>query len=134
VLLYPTFRATLLVSFALGALFLAAAGLYGVLAQLVAQRSPEFGVRRAVGAQKRDLLWLVARQGGIPVFLGLSAGLAGSLAFSRLLASWLYKIQPADPGMLLAVSVTLVVVSAVAIALPAHRAASVDPMVALRDE
>src|SRR4029079_7070869 len=120
--------------FALGALLLAAVGLHGVLTQLVTQRTPEFGVRRAVGAQTRDLLWLVARQGGIPVLAGLGVGLVCSLTFSRLLASLLYRIQPADPVMLGAASMTLVVVSALAIALPARRAASVDPMVALRDE
>jgi putative ABC transport system permease protein len=133
-LAYPRFRAMLLACFAAGALLLASVGLHGVLLQLVAQRTPEFGVRRAVGAQTWDLVWLVARQGGIPVFVGLSLGLGFSLAFSRLLASLLYKIQPADPRLLGAVSMILMVVSALAIALPAHRAASVDPMVALRDE
>jgi putative ABC transport system permease protein len=134
VLLYPSFRAGLLVSFGLGALLLAALGLHGVLSQIVAQRTPEFGVRRAVGAQTSDLLLLVAQQGGIPVLAGLAAGVACVLAFSHVLSSMLYAIEPADPGLLMGVSVTLLLVACLAIALPAHRAARVDPMIALRDE
>jgi predicted permease len=133
-LLYPRFRAELLVCFGLGALLLAAVGLHGVLSQLVSQRIPEFGVRRAVGAQTFDLLLLVARQGGIPVLAGLAVGLASALALSRLLASMLYGIQPADPRLLTAVSIALLVVAALAIAMPARRALRADPMVALRDE
>ena len=133
-LAYPRFRATVLAAFALGALLLAAVGLHGVLSQLVAQRVPEFGVRRAVGAQTRDLLWLVARQGGIPVLAGLVLGIGATVAFSRVLANLLYGIQPADPGTLAWVSLLLLTVAAVAILLPARRAAQVDPMIALRQE
>ena len=102
--------------------------------QLVAQRTREFGVRRAVGAQAAHLLWLVARQAGIPVLAGLAAGLAGTMAFHRLLAGLLYGVRPADPVALAAVSVTLLAVAATATILPARRAARVDPMLALRDE
>jgi len=91
-------------------------------------------VRRAVGAQTSHLLLLVARQGGIPVLAGLAAGVACVLAFSRVLLSMLYAIEPANPGLLMGVSVTLLLVACLAIALPAHRAARVDPMIALRDE
>ena len=76
-----------------GALLLSAVGLHGVLSQLVAQRMPEFGVRRAVGAQTHDLLFLIARQGGIPVLAGLGAGVCLTLAFSRLLSNLLYGIN-----------------------------------------
>jgi putative ABC transport system permease protein len=134
VLLYPRFRAGVLMSFGLGALLLAAVGLHGVLSQLVSQRTPEFGVRRAVGAQTSDLLLLVVRQGGIPVLAGLAVGVASALAFGRILASMLYGIQPTDPLLLAAVSATLLTVAALATAMPARRAARVDPMVALRDE
>jgi len=133
-LAYPRFRAMLLACFAAGALLLASVGLHGVLSQLVAQRTPELGLRRAVGAQTWDLIWLVARQGATPVLLGLSVGLVASLAFSRLLAGMLYKIQPVDPRILGAVSMTFILVSVLAIALPVYRATSVDPVAALRDE
>jgi putative ABC transport system permease protein len=133
-LAYPRFRAVVLGFFALAALLLSAVGLHGVLSQLVAQRTREFGVRRAVGAQAASLLWLVARQAGIPVLAGLAAGLAGTVAFHRLLAGLLYGVRPADPVALAAVSATLVAVAATATILPARRAARVDPMLALRDE
>jgi predicted permease len=133
-LAYPRFRATVLAFFALGALILSAVGLHGVLSQLVAQRIPEFGVRKAVGAQTHDLLLLIARQGGVPVLAGLGIGLCLTLAFSRLLANLLYGIQAADPNALALVSLTLLTVAGLAILLPARHAARVDPMVALRDE
>jgi putative ABC transport system permease protein len=87
-----------------------------------------------VGAQTSDLLLLVVRQGGIPVLAGLAVGVASALAFGRILASMLYGIQPTDPLLLAAVSATLLTVAALATAMPARRAARVDPMVALRDE
>jgi putative ABC transport system permease protein len=131
---YPRFRATMFGWFAFSALLLAAVGLHGVLSQLVAQQIQEFGVRRAVGAQTSDLLLLVARQGGIPVLTGLVAGICCSLVFGRVLSNLLFGIQSADVRALALVSVLLVAVAAVAMALPASRAARVDPMVALRDE
>jgi len=134
VLAYPRFRAAVFGFFALGALLLSAVGLHGVLSQLVAQRIPEFGVRRAVGAQTRDLLFLVVRQGGVPVLAGLAAGIGLTAAGRRALANLLYGIQAADPEALAVVSLALLAVAGLAILLPARRAASVDPMVALRDE
>jgi predicted permease len=134
VLTYPRFRALVFSFFAAAALMLSAVGLYGVLSQLVLQRTAEFGVRKAVGAQAMDLIVLVARQGGVAALSGIAAGIGFALAFSRLLGSLLYGIQPADPSVLTLVSAALVVVSGVAMALPAWRAASIDPMVALRDE
>jgi predicted lysophospholipase L1 biosynthesis ABC-type transport system permease subunit len=133
-LLYPRFRAALLVWFGLSALLLAAVGLHGVLAQLIAQRIPEFGVRRAIGAQTWDLVSLVARQGGAPAAAGLIGGIALTLAMSRALQSMLYGIHPADPSILMLTALALAAVAAVAIAFPAHRAARVDPAAALREE
>jgi ABC-type antimicrobial peptide transport system permease subunit len=133
-LAYPRFRAAVFAFFACAALLLSAVGLYGVLSQLVAQRAPEFGLRRAVGAQTRDLLWLVVRQGGLPVLAGLAAGVWSAVAFSRLLAGLLYGIQAADPRTLAVVSLVLLAVAAVAMLRPAARAARVDPMAALRDQ
>jgi len=133
-LAYPRFRAAVFAFFALGALILSAVGLHGVLSQMVARRTPELGLRRAVGAQTHDLLFLIARQGGIPVLAGLAAGICLTIAFSRILANLLYGIQPADPHALVIVSLMLLAVAGLAIVLPAARAARVDPMVALRDE
>ena len=133
-MLFPKFRANALSLFALGALLLSAVGLHGVLAQLVTQRTPEFGVRRTVGAQTSDLLLLVARQGGIPVLGGLASGLICTLAVRRALASRLYGIEPADPATIALVSLVLLAVAAIAIGLPARRAARIDPVVALRHE
>ncbi len=133
-LAYPRFRANVLAFFALSALILSAVGLHGVLSQLVAQRIPQFGVRKAVGAQTHDPLFLIARQGGFPVLAGLAAGIGFTLAFSRVLSNLLYGIQPADPAALAIVSVALLAVAGLGILLPAIRAARVDPMVALRDE
>jgi putative ABC transport system permease protein len=133
-LAYPRFRAVVLAFFAVGALLLSAVGLHGVLAQLVAQRMPEFGVRRAVGAQEHDLLLLIVRQGGGPVLIGLAVGLSLAVAFGRVISRLLYGVQTADAGVLAAAALTLVMVAGLAIVLPAVRAARVDPMVALREE
>ena len=133
-LAYPRFRAVVLAFFAFGALILSAVGLHGVLSQLVAQRIPEFGVRKALGADTRDLLLLVARQGGAPVFVGLGAGVCLTLEFSRLLRSLLYGTDAAGPMALALVSLALLAAAALAIILPAARAARVEPMAALRDE
>ena len=108
--------------------------MYGVLSQLVSQRTSEFGVRKAVGAQERDLVLLVVRQGVLPVVIGLFCGAVSTIALGRLLTKLLYGIQPADPDVLIGVSLIMLVVAGIAVAFPAHRAGRVDPMVALRDE
>jgi putative ABC transport system permease protein len=101
---------------------------------LVTQRMPEFGVRKAVGAQTGDLLLLIVRQGGGPVLAGLGAGVGLALMSGRVVASLLYGMQPVDPKVLTIVSLGLLGVASLAILLPARRAARVDPMIALRDE
>jgi ABC-type antimicrobial peptide transport system permease subunit len=130
----PRFRGVVLAFFAVGALLLSAVGLHGVLAQLVAQRMAEFGVRRAVGAQGHDLLLLIVRQGGGPVLMGLAVGLCLAVAFGRVISKLLYGTQTADPSILALASFTLLIVAGLAMVLPATRAARVDPMVALREE
>lgn len=133
-LAYPRLRALIFGGFAGFALILAAVGLYGVLGQFVVQRRQEFAVRMAVGASGASIFGLVVRQGGIPVAVGLAIGIGGAVALARTIASLLYGVRPAQPLTLIGVSVVLLLVAGIAIALPALRAASVDPMVVLRDE
>jgi putative ABC transport system permease protein len=133
-LAYPRFRAFLSSGFAASALLLAVVGLYGVVGQFVAQRKREFAVRMAIGASKRHIVMLVARHGGVPVVVGLAAGLACSFVLARALGSLLYGVGPADLLTLAVMSATLLLAAVIAMALPARRAAHVDPMVALRDE
>ncbi|HEY6346306.1 MAG TPA: ABC transporter permease [Bryobacteraceae bacterium] len=133
-LLFPRFRAGLLVGFGLAALLLAAVGLHGLLSQLVARRSSEFGVRRAVGAQTRDLVFLVARQGGTPVLVGIILGLGAAAALTRVLQNMLYGVRAADPAVLLLAILVLLSAAVLGMAFPARRAAQVDPMTVLREE
>jgi len=105
-----------------------------VLAYYVSQRTREIGVRAALGATRRQLSSLVVRQSMLPIAAGVIAGIAGSLASGRLLQEFLYQVHPGDPQVLIAIVVLLVTVGLLASWLPARRAASIDPMVALRDE
>jgi putative ABC transport system permease protein len=131
---YPTFRAQLLGGFAALALLLAVAGLYGVLSQMVAQRTQEIGIRVALGAQRSEVLALVAKQGALLAGTGLVTGIAVALWFGRFLGSMLYGIRPTDPAMLTLVSVVLASAAVIASWLPARRALRIDPIVALRQE
>ncbi len=120
--------------FGLLALLLSCLGLYGVLSYAVAQRTKEIGVRMALGADRRDVLWLALRDALRLVLLGAALGIPAALATSRLLASQLFGISAADPVAFGLAVLALLVVSAVAGYLPARRATRVDPLVALRDE
>jgi putative ABC transport system permease protein len=124
----------LLAGFALIGLMLASIGVYGVLAYYVSQRTREIGVRAALGATRRQLSSLVVRQSMLPIAAGVAAGVAGSLASGRLLQEFLYQVQPGDPQVMAAIVGLLMGVGLLASWLPARRAASIDPMVALRDE
>jgi len=128
------FQMMLLGLFALLALVLAAVGVYGVVSYSCSLRVHEFGVRMALGAERRDLLGLVIRQGARLALIGVFAGLGGALALTRYLSSMLYGIKPTDPLTLLAVSLLLAAVALLASYIPARRATNVDPMVALRYE
>jgi putative ABC transport system permease protein len=116
------------------ALCLSALGVYSVIAYSVGQRTREIGIRMALGAQPDSVHKLILRQGLRPVLAGLAAGLLVSLATMRALASLLYGVTATDPPTFLAVSAVLLAISALAGAIPARRAARVDPMAALRHE
>jgi ABC-type antimicrobial peptide transport system permease subunit len=120
--------------FAVVALVLAAIGIYGVTAYTVAQRTPEIGVRMALGANAGDVLRLVLRQALILVGVGLATGLMLALALSRLLDSLLFDLSATDPVTYTAIALILGAVALVASWLPARRATRVDPLRALRTE
>lgn len=128
------FDSILVLAFAVIALILASAGLYGVLAYLAAQRTVEFGIRLALGAQRKTLLRLLLFDGLKPALLGLLLGLPASAALVRLIGSLLYETQPLDPEVFAAVSGLLLLVAVGACLAPAWSAARMDPMKALRTE
>ena len=128
------FAMQLLSAFAAAALALAAIGTYGMLSYLARRRTREIGVRMALGARVGDVLALVLRQGMSPVAAGLCAGIAGSLAAGRALGALLYEVPPHDPAILTGAFVVLAAAALAACALPARRAARVDPATALRHD
>lgn len=128
------FKAVLLALFAGLALVLAMVGVYGVISYSVAQRSHEIGIRMALGAQDRQVLGLVVRQGMTQVLIGLALGFAGAWYASRFLAGQIYGLSPTDPLTFVAVPLGLAAVALVANYLPARRATRVDPLDALRQE
>jgi putative ABC transport system permease protein len=127
-------NALLLGVFAALALVLSAVGTYGVIAYSVAQRTRELGIRMALGAERADVLRMVAREGLALAGLGVALGVAAGLGLTQLLASMLFSVRPADPLTFLSVSISLVAVALVSSYIPARRATKVDPMVALRYE
>jgi predicted permease len=120
--------------FATAALLLATVGLYGVMAYAVAQRTREFGVRIALGAQDRDVLGMVFAEGVRLAAAGIAVGITMSLLITRYMSSLLFGVEPNNPTALAGVAALISVVACVASLLPARRATRVDPMVALRSE
>jgi predicted permease len=121
-------------SLGLLALALALVGLYGVMSYLTSQRTHEIGVRMAIGATQQDIVWLVLRDGSKLVVFGIAAGLLATLAWSRVVESFLFGISARDPLTLLGVAPILGCVTLIACAIPAWRAARVDPTIALRSD
>lgn len=129
-----SFDATLLLGFAVLSLLLAAAGLFGVLSYIVAQRTTEIGIRVALGAQRREVLKLMMLDGLRPAFIGLTLGIAAGVAAGEVIRSMLYGVEPGDPAVFAWVVAVLVVVATGACLAPALRASRLDPMRALRAE
>jgi predicted permease len=116
------------------ALFLAAIGIYGVLAYQVAQRRKEIGIRLALGSDGRRIFGLIVSEGMWLLAIGVGVGLAGAFAIRSAMATQLYGVQPLDPAVLALVTVVLGVVAFLACAVPARRAARIDPLIALTDQ
>jgi predicted permease len=129
----PRLSAGIATAFGVLALLLTTMGLYSVMTYAVAQRTREIGIRMALGAQIRDVLRLVMRQGITLVIVGIAIGLLGALLATRVLSSLLLNVGTTDPVTFLAVSILLVLVALLASYIPARRAARVDPLKALRD-
>ena len=130
----PRFRTVLLVVFAVVALVLAIAGVYGVMAHTVNQRVPEIGLRVALGASPADVIGLVLRDGGLLIAIGLVAGAALSLAGARFISGLLFGVSARDPMVFVAVSALVAIAALAACLVPGRRALKVDPLLALRSE
>jgi putative ABC transport system permease protein len=125
---------TLLGAFATIGVILAAIGIYGVVSYTVVQRTGELGIRMALGAQARGVLWFVMRKGAVLVLIGALIGAFGAYGVSKLLISLIPSLPTRDPLMLLFAAVALIAVALVACYIPARRATRVDPLVALKSE
>jgi putative ABC transport system permease protein len=128
------FQTSLLLAFALIALVLAAVGIYGLIGYSVATRMREIAIRMAVGADARDVLRMILREGMTLSVFGLLFGLAGALAVTRFLSSLVFGVSTTDPVTFAAVSVLLTLVAMAACYMPARRAARIDPVAALKYE
>jgi predicted permease len=125
---------TLCTFFGVLALLLASAGLYGVLSYAVAQRTQEIGIRRALGATDRNVLWLVLRQSLTVVLAGIAIGLPLAIFCTRLISGFFYGLSPTDPAAIALSVLMLILVALLACYLPARRATKIDPIAALRCE
>jgi putative ABC transport system permease protein len=133
-LAYPQFRAVLFGAFAVLALVLAVVGLYGVIAQLVEQRTHEIGVRMALGAQQSDVMKMVIGEGLTLALLGVGLGLMAAAGLARFIAALLYGVGATDVVTMAGGSAVLIAAAFLATYVPARRATRVEPVVALRYE
>jgi putative ABC transport system permease protein len=131
-LAHPRLYAVVLMGFAAFALAIAGVGLFGVLSYAVAQRSKELGVRSALGARPGQIVGMVVREGMVISAIGIAAGLAGAVFAARALGAYLYGVSPLDAWSFGLVPVLLLVITALACAVPARRAAKVDPLSVLK--
>jgi putative ABC transport system permease protein len=127
-------RTILLTGLAVLALSMACVGVYGVMAYMVAQRVQEMGVRMALGARRSDVVALVLRKGLLLAVWGISIGIVVGLGVTRLLGELLFDVSPTDPPVIAGVALLLLAVALLACMIPVCRAASIDPMEALRAE
>jgi putative ABC transport system permease protein len=124
----------LFAAFAAVALLLAAVGIYGLMAFGVAQRTQEIGLRLALGAGKHRVIWLILREASLLAAVGLGIGLAGSVFVGRTMRTTLYGVAAMDFAVIVSVAVILFITAMIASYFPARRAASIDPMQALRTD
>lgn len=130
----PASTTSLFIAFASLALVLGMIGIYGVLSFLVSKRTREIGIRLALGAQRRDVLLLIMKEGAKFSFVGVALGAAGAVAVTRLLASELYGVSATDPITYAGVAMIMILVTLLACYIPTRRAMRIDPMTALRYE
>jgi putative ABC transport system permease protein len=128
------FYMRLVLMLALTGLGLAMLGVYGVIAYFVTQRTPEIGLRRAMGAQRREVVGMVIGQGLRTTLIGIAIGVPAALIFTRVMTSLLYEIEPTDLMTFVSVTMLLILISLVAAVIPSMKAAGVDPIVALRHD
>jgi ABC-type antimicrobial peptide transport system permease subunit len=124
----------LLGTFAAVAVGLALLGLYGVVSYSVVRRTREIGIRRALGAQNRDLISLLLRRGFVLVGSGVAVGLGAAVLATRLLQDLLFQVSPTDPLTFLAIAATFMLVAVAASLIPALRATKIEPLIAIRAE
>ena len=118
--------------FFIAALLLAAVGIYGMVSYSVSKRTREIGIRLAMGAERKDLLWMVLGQGAAVALSGIAIGIAVTLSLTRLMSNLLFGITPSDPPTIAAVAILLLLFALLSSYLPARRATRVDPLIALR--
>jgi ABC-type antimicrobial peptide transport system permease subunit len=128
------FQIALLTTFSVVALLLSAIGIYGVMSRTTSERTHEIGVRMAVGARASDVRWMVLRNGGALALVGIAAGVAIALLLTRYMTGMLFGVTPLDPMTYVASAGILLMAAVMATWLPAWRASSVDPVIALRSD